>query len=118
MNINTTLISCLGSIPRSSTALSIPSKIKKYPAALLRLGFFIDDLLEKLKKKDPVLFRALQKKIIQIAELDGATLQHFKNLRGDLKDYKRVHVDSFVLLFKVEEEVIIFAKFCHHDEAY
>jgi len=35
------LISCLGTIPRSSTAMSIPSKIKKYPGALLRLGFFI-----------------------------------------------------------------------------
>jgi len=46
------LISCLGTIPRSSTAMSIPSKIKKYPGALLRLGFFIAALpgLEKLNK--------------------------------------------------------------------
>ncbi len=35
------LISCLGIIPCSSTVISIPSKIKKYPGALLRLGFFI-----------------------------------------------------------------------------
>ena len=78
----------------------------------------IDNILIKLRKKDLVLFRALQKKICQIAQLDIASIQHFKNLKGNLKDYKRVHVGSFVLIFKVERETIIFSKFVHHDEAY
>lgn len=78
----------------------------------------IKDILEKIKRKNNSLFKAVQKKILQIASLDKDSLQHFKNLRADLKDYKRVHVGSFVLMFKIQEDTIIFAKFCHHDEAY
>ena len=78
----------------------------------------IDSILAKLKVKDPALFRAGQKKICQIASLDRTTIQHFKNLRGNLKDYKRVHIGSYVLMFKVEQDTIIFARFLHHDNAY
>ena len=78
----------------------------------------IEEVLQKLKRKDPALFRTVQKKINQIASLDKASIQHFKNLRGNLKDYKRVHVGSFVLMFKVVEDTIIFARFMHHDDAY
>ena len=78
----------------------------------------IKEVLEKLKRKDPSLFRTVQKKICQIASLDESAVQHFKNWRANLKDQKRVHVGSFVLIFKVEGDAIIFAKFCHHDEAY
>ena len=74
--------------------------------------------LKKLKKRNPALFLALRKKVIQIASLDKDSLMHFKNLRHDLKNYKRVHVGSYVLLFKIEEDVIIFDRFLHHDEAY
>ena len=78
----------------------------------------IDSILAKLKSKNPALFRAVQKKICQIASLDKVSIQHFKNLRGDLKDYKRVHVGSFVLMFKIVEDTVIFARFMHHDDAY
>ena len=78
----------------------------------------IDDILDKLRKKDFTLFRTVQKKICQIASLDITAIQHFKNLRGNLKNYKRVHIGSFVLIFKLEGDTIIFAKFCHHDDAY
>ncbi|MEK6953058.1 MAG: hypothetical protein AABX29_08655 [Nanoarchaeota archaeon] len=78
----------------------------------------IDDVLDKFRRKDISLFKAVQKKICQIASLDRAIIDHFKNLRWNLKSYKRVHVGSFVLIFKVEKETIIFAKFIHHDEAY
>lgn len=74
--------------------------------------------LSKLRQKDPVLFMAISKKIEQIAELDRNSIMHFKNLRGNLSDYKRVHVGSFVLMFKVEEDTVIFDRFMHHDEAY
>jgi len=78
----------------------------------------IQDTLRKFKRKDPALFRAIQKKVNQIAELDKVAIQHFKNLRGDLSNYKRVHVGSFILMFKVEGDTIIFDRFRHHDEAY
>ncbi|MFH1587943.1 MAG: addiction module toxin RelE [Candidatus Diapherotrites archaeon] len=78
----------------------------------------LEPVFKKLKKRDFALFNALQKKINQIAELDRDSINHFKNLRKPLNDYKRVHVGSFVLMFKVEGEVIIFDRFEHHDNAY
>ena len=76
------------------------------------------DTLTKLKKKDTTLFRALEKKIIQLSQLTYEELQHFKNLRAPMNQYKRVHVGSFVLMFKVEKTQIILSEFKHHDEAY
>ena len=78
----------------------------------------LQDTLAKLKRKDLALFRAVQKKINQLARLDESAINHFKNLRGNLRDYKRVHVGSFVLMFKVEKDTIIFDRLRHHDEAY
>lgn len=78
----------------------------------------IERVLNKIKKKDISLFKAVQKKINQIANSDIFILNHFKNLKGDLKNYKRVHVGSFVLIFKIEKELIIFSRFVHHDKAY
>lgn len=78
----------------------------------------IEEELRKLKKKNPDLFFALTKKIEQIVSLSYEEAQHFKNLRAPLNEYKRVHVGSFVLTFKVSREKIVFAEFKHHDEAY
>lgn len=74
--------------------------------------------LRRLKKKNPALFRQVQKKINQIASLDETTIHHFKNLRGDLSKYKRVKVGSFVLFFRLEGDIIIFDRLIHHDKAY
>jgi len=74
--------------------------------------------LRKLKKKDPTLFRQVQNKINQIASLDEATIHHFKNLRHELSEYKRVKVGSFVLFFKLEGDIVAFDKLVHHDDAY
>ncbi len=78
----------------------------------------IEKTLIKLKKKDISLFKAVQKKINQIVNSNISTINHFKNLRGNLKNYKRVHVGSFVLMFKIEKDIIIFTRLCHHDKAY
>lgn len=78
----------------------------------------IQKTLKKLKRKDIQLFKAVQKKINQIANLDIISINHFKNLRGNLKDYKRVHIGSFVLIFKVEKNILIFNRFKHHDKIY
>jgi len=80
-----------------------------------------DELTEKLgviKKKDKTLFLAVEKKMLQIASSDDATIQHYKNLRGDLSHLKRVHVGSFILTFKVKEDLITFEDLEHHDKAY
>ena len=78
----------------------------------------IDKVLRKLKRKDPVLFHALSKKIIYLSELDIAGIEHLKNLRGALGHLKRVHVGNFVLTFQIKGDTIIFEEFTHHDEAY
>ncbi len=78
----------------------------------------VSDVLGKLKKKDSVLFRRVQKKIKQIASLPPAEIEHFKNLRYDSSEYKRVQVGSFVLFFRIEGNKIIFERFRHHDDAY
>lgn len=75
-------------------------------------------IFRKIAKKDKELSISIKKKINQIIALDKDTIKHFKNLRGNLKEYKRVHIGSFVLMFKVHENLIIFDKFLHHDEAY
>ena len=78
-------------------------------------------VLEKAAKKNPELAKSVYKKIEQITQLnDESTIDHFKNLRHDLKDYKRVHVGSFVLMFKIyrERKFILFDRLEHHDDAY
>ncbi len=89
---------------------------------------FTFDLSDELKatiavlaKKDKATTEALHKKINQVIACDEKTIDHYKNLRYNLKEYKRVHVaKSFVLLFKVfrDKNHIIFDKFRHHDDAY
>ena len=74
--------------------------------------------LDKLAHKDKTLALAVRKKIQQIINCDETTIHHFKNLRGGMSDYKRVQLGSFVLLFKVEKDVIIFDRFVHHGKAY
>ena len=78
----------------------------------------LEKVLNKLAHKDRSLALAIRKKMTQIINSDIVFLNHFKNLRGNLSQYKRVHVGSFVLMLKVEKDTIIFDRFRHHDEAY
>ena len=78
----------------------------------------IDKVLQKLKQKDAGLFRAVQKKIIQIAGMDAVAIEHFKNLRHDLSHLKRVQVGSFVLVFTVQGDTVVFEDLDHHDFIY
>jgi mRNA-degrading endonuclease RelE of RelBE toxin-antitoxin system len=85
---------------------------------------FSDLLKEKLStlfKKDRKRYEIVLKKAEQIVQSDWQTIDHFKNLRHDLSDQKRVHIDkSFVLTFKVEKDknFILFLDFDHHDNIY
>lgn len=78
----------------------------------------IQRTLGKLKRKNIVLFKDAMRKICQIALCDEISVQHFKNLRHDSSEFKRVHVGNFVLTFIVKGNTVIFEKFAHHDEAY
>jgi len=77
-----------------------------------------DRILDKLQKKDKQLYENLLNKMNEI--LNSSDIEHYKNLRYDLKEYKRVHVGSFVLVFKYEKssDLIFFSDFDHHDVIY
>lgn len=82
-----------------------------------------DELREevgKLSRKDCVLAEALKKKIKEVVSRDSETIDFYKNLRHPLEEFKRVHVGSFVLKFKVykERNFILFVSFMHHKDAY
>ena len=75
-------------------------------------------VLDKIGRKDRVLAVSVSKKIRQIIACDNVSIQHFKNLKGSLSDFKRVQIGSFVLIFQVKGDTIIFQRFVHHDKAY
>ncbi len=85
---------------------------------------FTDDLkaiIKKLNKKDRTKSIIISKKVQEIINNDNESIDRYKNLRYDLKDRKRVHIDKhFVLVFKVDKEhnFILFTDFDHHDNVY
>lgn len=73
--------------------------------------------LEKLQKRNKVLFDVIIDKIRGIKE----NPEHYKPLRHDMKGLRRVHImKSFVLIFRIDyaSNKIIFEDFDHHDEIY
>jgi mRNA interferase RelE/StbE/toxin YoeB len=78
-------------------------------------------IIRKLGKKDSKKVQIINKKIKEIINCDSNSIQHYKNLRHNLKELKRVHIDgSFVLTFKVDltRNYILFVDFDHHDRVY
>ena len=78
-------------------------------------------IIETLKKRDPQRTEILYKKIKQIINSDETTIEHYKNLKGNQSDRKRVHIDkSFVLTFKFDKskKFVLFLDFDHHDNIY
>ena len=74
-------------------------------------------ILNKLSKKDPLMCRRILNKIQEVINSDP---EHYKNLRHDLKDFKRVQMGHFILVFKFikSENKIHFEDFDHHDRIY
>ena len=78
-------------------------------------------IIKKLERKDKEKVIIINKKIREIVNNDSETIKRYKNLRHDLSDFKRVHIDkSFVLTFKVDlaNNFILFYDFDHHDNIY
>ncbi len=74
--------------------------------------------LNKLSKKDRTIYEQVLKKIEEVISYED--IEHYKNLRYDMKDKKRAHIGHFVLVFrfiKIENK-IIFDDFDHHDNIY
>ena len=75
--------------------------------------------LEKISRKDKVLYQAFQRKVEEILTCENVS--HYKNLRKPLQHLKRVHVlGPFVLTFRYieSENRVILYDFDHHDNIY
>ncbi|TAL46869.1 hypothetical protein EPN87_04155 [archaeon] len=76
----------------------------------------IDEIFEKLAKKNPKQLEAITKKLEQILE----NPHRFKPLGNIMKGKRRVHFGSFVLTFSIDEasKTVILEDYDHHDNIY
>lgn len=77
--------------------------------------------LKKIKRKNPMQFSMILKKRDDIKQKIHENPEHFKNLKYDLSDFKRVHINThFVLIFNVDKvkKIVRFEDFDHHDNVY
>lgn len=70
--------------------------------------------MKKLKKKDKVMYDQIQKKLIDLIE----NPDHFKPLRNILAGYRRIHFGSFILIYKIDGDIIRIISLDHHDKSY
>jgi len=78
----------------------------------------LQKILDKISKKNKTLYEQVLNKIDEITTSEN--VEHYKNLRYDMKDEKRVHIGHFVLVFQFikSSNKIIFTDFDHHDKIY
>ena len=78
----------------------------------------LEKILNKLSKKDKDQYDQILKKIDEV--IHSEDVEHYKNLRYNMQDSKRVHIGHFVLIFqyKKEENLILFDDFNHHANIY
>ena len=74
--------------------------------------------LVKLSKKDKKSYEAVMRKIDEV--INSSSVEHYKNLRYNMKDSKRVHMGHFVLVFSHDssKDFISFEDYDHHDNIY
>ena len=75
--------------------------------------------LQKISKKDSKRYEIIWKKIREIVSSEN--VEHYKNLKFPLNNFKRVHIDkSFILIFKYDKtnNKLSFYDFDHHDKIY
>ena len=78
----------------------------------------LEKILFKLSKKDKALYNQILKKIDEV--IHSEDVDHYKNLRYNMKNSKRIHIGSYVLIFQhiKEKNLILFDDFDHHDTIY
>lgn len=74
--------------------------------------------LAKLERSDKKTYNKILKKIEEI--INAPNIDHYKNLRYNLKTFKRVHIGHFVLIFSYDKskDIACFQDFEHHDKIY
>lgn len=71
-------------------------------------------ILFKISKKDKQSLKLIEKEVLKISlnPLIG------KPLRNVLKNYRRIHIDPFVLVYEIKNNEIRFLDYDHHDKIY
>lgn len=74
--------------------------------------------LKKISKKDIQTYERIIKKIDEI--INSNSIEHYKNLKHELKNFKRVQIGESVLVFSFNKtkNKIQFYDFDHHDKIY
>ena len=83
-------------------------------ACIIEFSSQFEKSIKKLKKKDKVLFDQIQKKLKDLIQ----NPEHYKTLGNVLAGYRRLHFGSFVLIYKIEKNVVRIISLDHHDRAY
>lgn len=73
-----------------------------------------EKILKKLKNKKPEVFKNLEKKIDRVMREPILG----KPLRNTLRNYRRVHLDPFVLIYEIQKLEVRLIDFDHHDKIY
>ncbi len=75
-------------------------------------------ILKKLFKKDREAYERVMDKIEEV--ITSSDVEHYKNLRYNLKEFKRVQIWSFVLIFRFDKsnKIIDFENYDHYDKIY
>jgi mRNA-degrading endonuclease RelE of RelBE toxin-antitoxin system len=60
------------------------------------------------------MYDQIQKKLIDLVE----NPDHFKPLRNILAGYRRIHFGSFILIYKIDGDIIKIISLDHHDKSY
>ena len=83
-----------------------------------KLSEHLQNVMKKLSKRDKSLYEQLLNKINEI--INCLDVEHYKNLRHNMKDSKRAHIGHFVLVFQYDKssDEINFDDFDHHDKVY
>jgi len=78
----------------------------------------IERILSKLEKKNRNLYHQIKNKIKEI--INSEDIEHYKNLKYNMKDSKRVHIGHYVLVFQYNKikDLIVFDDLDHHDNVY
>ena len=74
----------------------------------------VDSILRKIAKKDPVFHERIERQLMKIARDPYLG----KPLRYVLRNQRRVHVGSFVIVYEIKGSEIHVVDFDHHDKIY
>ena len=78
-------------------------------------------VLTRIEKRNPKIATAISRKIREITSRDKNSINMYKNLRHDFRQFKRVHITkTLIMIFcvDIDNNHILFVSLKHRDDAY